>query len=102
MLYGNKNVRDALCRMAEGERLAQCLLFYGDKGLGKKTLALWFAQKLLCTDSGTKPCGRCKNCRNIAAGVHPDVTWVQHSGKLQGFSAETVRNVCSEAIIAPN
>lgn len=102
MLYGNKKVRDALCRMTEGKRLAQCLLFYGEKGLGKKALALWFAQKLLCTDSGNKPCGICKNCRNIASGVHPDVIWVQHSGKLQGFSAETVRNVCSDAIIAPN
>ncbi len=101
MLYGNQNVRSALSRMASGQRLAQCILFYGDKGLGKKSLAQWFSQRLLCTESDA-PCGHCKNCRTIAQNVHPDVVWVEHSGKLGGFSVETVRRICSDAIVAPN
>ena len=101
MLYGNQNVRAALSRMAEGKRLAQCILFYGDTGLGKKTLAGWFASRLLCTEPDA-PCGSCKNCRTIQQRVHPDVTWVPHSGKLGGFSVETVRAICADAVIAPN
>ncbi len=102
VLYGNESMLSALRRMTEGNRLAQCLLFYGDKGLGKKAIAKWFAQRLLCSCVGDKPCGKCKNCRTIEKNVHPDVIWVPHSGKLQGFSVETVRSVCSEAVIAPN
>ncbi len=102
MLYGNTAVRSALSKMTDGKRLAQCLLFYGEKGLGKKTLAKWFAQRLLCTAEGSKPCGRCKNCKTIEKNIHPDVVWVPHSGKLGGFSVETVREICSDAVIAPN
>lgn len=101
MLYGNETVRRSLERMASGQRLAQCILLYGDKGLGKKTLAQWFAQRLLCTQPHA-PCGNCKNCRTIAHNVHPDVVWVEHSGKLEGFSVDTVRSVCTHALIAPN
>ena len=101
MLYGNNHVRTALSRMAQGKRLAQCMLFYGDTGLGKKTLARWFAARLLCTEQNA-PCGYCKNCRTIAQNVHPDVMWAEHSGKLGGFSVETVRKICADAVIAPN
>ncbi len=101
MFYGNQSVRSALSRMADGMRLAPCILFYGDAGLGKKTLATWFAQRLLCSASDA-PCGVCKNCRSITAHIHPDVIWAAHSGKLGGFSVETVRNICADAAIAPN
>lgn len=101
MLYGNESVRKALLKMAGGNRLAQCILFYGDKGLGKKALSKWFAQLLLC-ESASAPCGQCKNCKTIQNDVHPDVIWVPHSGKLGGFSVETVRNICADAVIAPN
>lgn len=101
MLYGNSYVRAALLKMAHGKRTAQSVLFYGEKGIGKKTFAKWFAQSLLCENENA-PCGRCKNCRTIQNNVHPDVMWVPHSGKLGGFSAETVRNVCADAVIAPN
>jgi DNA polymerase-3 subunit delta' len=87
--------------MASGHRLAQCFLFYGDSGLGKKTLARWFAARLLCTQPDA-PCGMCKNCHTIAQDIHPDVIWVEHSGKLGGFSVETVRHICSDAVVAPN
>lgn len=101
VLYGNENVRKALLKMAGGDRLAQCILFYGEKGLGKKTLSKWFASLLLC-ESTEAPCGECKNCKTIQNDVHPDVIWVPHSGKLGGFSVQTVRDVCADSVIAPN
>lgn len=101
MLYGNIGVRKALHTMASGERLAQCVLFYGEKGTGKKALSKWYAKMLLCQEPDA-PCGKCKNCKTIDNNVHPDVKWAAHSGKLGGFSAETVRNICTDAIVAPN
>ncbi len=101
MLYGNENLRSSLIIMANGDRLAQCIFFYGDKGTGKKALSRWFAQLLLC-ESQNAPCGHCKNCRTIQNDVHPDVVWAEHSGKLGGFSVNTVREICADAIVAPN
>ncbi len=102
MLYGNHALRHCLTKMTQGSRLAQCLLFYGEKGLGKKTFAKWFAMSLLCTENNGNPCGSCKSCKSVLKNIHPDVMWVPHSGKLGGFSVETVRSVCSDAIVAPN
>lgn len=101
MLYGNENLRSSLIKMANGDRLAQCIFFYGDKGTGKKALSRWFAQLLLC-ESQNAPCCHCKNCRTIQNDVHPDVVWAEHSGKLGGFSVNTVREICADAIVAPN
>ena len=101
MLYGNESLRRALLKMAGSERLAQCILFYGEKGIGKKTLSKWYAKLLLCENENA-PCGVCKNCKTIQKNVHPDVIWVPHSGKLGGFSVETVRDICADAVIAPN
>jgi DNA polymerase-3 subunit delta' len=60
------------------------LLFAGPEGVGKRTLALLFAQALNCTSSqkGTpfrtpnSGCGECADCRQIANLTHPDVRLV--------------------------
>lgn len=78
-------------------------MFYGEKGSGKKLMADFYTKLLLCEapdDEG--PCGKCASCRNAASGIHPDVTYVEHSGKLGGFSVETARAVISDAYIKPN
>lgn len=101
MLYGNESLRNVLFKMTSDDRPAQCILFYGDKGTGKKTLSKWFAQLLLC-ENDKAPCGICKNCKTVQNDVHPDVIWAEHSGKLGGFSAAAVRAICADAAIAPN
>ena len=100
-LYGKDTLCQQLAQMEDGARLAHGFFFYGDTGLGKKTLAQWFAARLLCT-APQKPCGSCKSCRSIAASVHPDVLWVPHSGKKGGFSVETVRSICADLLQPPN
>ena len=35
-------------------------------------LAALFAQWLLCAVDGDSPCGQCRSCRELRAGVHPD------------------------------
>lgn len=99
--YGNASVQETLHRMLERDRAAHGFLFYGDAGLGKKTLAKRFLAELLCTGE-KKPCGVCKSCRMLADGVHPDVRFVEHSGKRGGFSVETVREVCMDLATPPN
>lgn len=100
-IYANQLAMDTINSMMENNRLAHSFLIFGDNGLGKKSIAEYFAMKMLCENKTDTPFGKCRACRNIRNHVHPDVIWVEHSGKLQGFSAETIRNICSEAFVTP-
>ncbi len=53
-------------------RLGHAYLFTGPKGVGKGTLAQALAQAVLCTGD-VPPCGRCRACRLVGAGRHPDL-----------------------------
>lgn len=59
----------------ERSRLSHALLFAGPAGVGKKSLATWLAQLLLCSEgmAASIPCGACHGCRLFAAGSHPDI-----------------------------
>ncbi len=59
-------------------RGVHAILLHGTRGVGKKSLALDFAEALLCAaplDDG-HGCGRCDECRLTAAFTHPDLRWV--------------------------
>ena len=105
-IYGNAPILELIRTMAANDRLPHAALLYGEKGRGRKTIARYFAMTALCTGKQA-PCGECPSCRKIAQDTaeihpHPDFIWVEHSGKKQGFSVETVRNICKDAIVAPN
>ena len=99
--YGNEQIQHNLHQMLLRDRAPHGFLFYGETGLGKKTLAKRFLAELLCTGT-EKPCGSCKSCKMLADGVHPDVRFVEHSGKRNGFSVDTVREVCVDLASPPN
>lgn len=54
-------------------KVGHAYLFVGPGGVGRRTLALAFAQFLNCERSDGDACGECGPCRRIAAGNHPDV-----------------------------
>lgn len=99
--YGNDDIQNTLQQMLRRDRAAHGFLFYGDSGLGKKTLAAHVAAALLCS-SDEKPCGMCKSCRMFEKHTHPDAVFVEHSGKRGGFSVETVRKICTDLATPPN
>lgn len=79
-------------------RLHHAYLFTGPEGVGRTTLALAFAQALLCAEPNA-PCGECASCRRVAANTHPDVRLVEpEKGVLR---AEQVREVTREASLRP-
>jgi DNA polymerase III delta' subunit len=53
-------------------------IFAGPQGVGKRTVALLFAQAINCLseDESRRPCGECGECRHIANLSHPDVKLV--------------------------
>lgn len=100
-IYGNRHIIDTFNNMLINNRMAHSFLIYGERGLGRKQIAAYLSSMLVC-ESENKPCGLCRACKNANARIHPDIIYAEHSGKLGGFSVETVRNICSDVYIRPN
>lgn len=82
-LAGHHGLRTRLAGAADRGSLPASLLFHGPPGVGKQRLALWLAQRLLCTGPApggqsrpVEPCGGCPACRFSTPLLHPDLHWV--------------------------
>ncbi|MBC7329202.1 hypothetical protein H5T88_02470 [bacterium] len=74
-IIGHKGVIDLLKSYIREKRVHHTYLFVGPKGVGKTTVALNFAKALNCENltPHTEPCDKCRSCRAIDEGYHPDV-----------------------------
>ncbi len=71
---GQEAVKRILSRAAAEDRVAPAYLFSGTRGVGKTTLARVFAKALNCERGpAAEPCNECLQCRQITAGISPDV-----------------------------
>lgn len=102
-IHGNEVLISALCNMVKSGRTAHTVLFYGEKGTGRKLIADFYASLLLCSNPvDNMPCGICTSCRNVEKKTHPDVIYAETSGKLGGYSVDTARKISADAFIKPN
>jgi len=78
-------------------------LFSGPPGLGRRTLALRFAQALNCPQpiAPGEPCGTCRDCRQIEAAQHPDLSIVQAESEGGTLKVEWVREVRRSLALKP-
>ena len=76
-------------------RLPHAILLTGPQGLGKEEFALYFAQSLLCEQSGVdgEPCGQCRACLLYQAGNHPDVTVISPLEGKKNIGVDQVREI---------
>ena len=71
---GQEAIKTILSRAAAQDKIAPAYLFSGTRGVGKTTIARIFAKALNCVDAPTaEPCNKCQHCKQITAGVAPDV-----------------------------
>ena len=86
------------------------VLLVGPAGVGKTTLALDLAAALLCTadDPSSRPCGACRACRLVLAGVHPDVHRLAPDGPGRqvvigggGSKVRGIRDLIAELALLP-
>jgi DNA polymerase-3 subunit delta' len=78
-LVGHEWAVDMLKKHVINGTTRHAYLFAGPPGLGRRTLALRFAQALNCQtplEAGI-PCGACRDCKQIEAMQHADLTVVQ-------------------------
>jgi DNA polymerase-3 subunit delta' len=79
------------------EHLSHAYLFHGPSGTGKRTVARAFAAALLSRDQSDPADVE----RRVAAGVHPDLTWVEPRGAHEILVDDVRRRVVREVALRP-
>ena len=88
---------------AAGEKLRHAYLFVGPEGVGRRTLALLFAQALNCTQppSPGEFCGVCRDCKQIQAMRYPDLSILVPEEGHQDVRIDQVRDLQHTLALAP-
>ena len=110
-LTGHEWAVQLLARDLTAGRLRHAYLFAGTPGIGKRTLALHFAQAINCLHPAAgSPCGECRPCRLIAKGTHPDMPVIQAgqatregrgSSESRTIKIEQVRELEQQVALSP-
>ena len=73
-IIGHREVIDNLKNRLREGRFHHAIMFYGPKGIGKRTLALEFVKAVNCKNlKSYNPCDECNNCKWIGEYTHPDL-----------------------------
>ena len=98
---GNSRLRQRLePRLSAG--LGHAYILSGPAGSGRHTLAAILARAMVCSDSGTRPCGRCPGCKKAEAGIHPDIITVSPEEGHREILVDQVRQMRVDTFVRPN
>jgi DNA polymerase-3 subunit delta' len=102
-IYGHDWAVTLLRAHAAGGSLRHAYLLAGPEGVGRRTLATRFAMALNCT---TPPepgsfCGECRECRQIAALAHPDLSLLTPTEGHKDILIDQVRDLQHTLALAP-
>jgi DNA polymerase-3 subunit delta' len=90
----------AAAALASRARWPHALLITGRRGIGKRALALHFAQALLCEapKPDGSPCGRCPSCGYVVAFGHPDLRLIDLFERDDEGSVQAVDEIVVDRI----
>ncbi len=83
-IIGHQQIIEQLQRTVASDRIAGAYLFVGPAGVGKETVAHYFAQLIFCQQDAQPPtvCRTCLACRKVDSGNHPDLQFIRPEGSL--------------------
>ena len=102
-LIGHEWAVDMLKKHVVNGTTRHAYLFAGPPGLGRRTLALRFAQALNCqtpTDAGI-PCETCRDCKQIESMHHPDLTIIQAESEGGTLKVDQIREARRTLTLKP-
>jgi len=103
-LVGHEWAVDMLQKHILNGTTRHAYLFAGPPGLGRRTLALRFAQALNCQtpiEAGPSACGECRDCKQIAAMQHADLTVVQAESEGGTLKVDQIRAARRTLVLKP-
>lgn len=98
---GMNELRKQLSATLREGLLSHAVLIEGEKGTGRKELALWLAKAIICKGEN-RPCENCSVCRKIENKNHPDVEIYGETGGARSFHIESIREIKNSLWLAPN
>jgi DNA polymerase-3 subunit delta' len=102
-LIGHEWAVDMLKKHVVNGTVRHAYLLAGPPGLGRRTLAIRFAQALNCerpVEAGV-PCGECRGCRQIAAMQHADLAVVQADAEGGTLKVDQIREARRTLTLKP-
>ncbi len=102
-LLGHEWAEDMLRQHIATGQLRHAYLFSGPSGVGRRSLALRFAQAINCTQPPEpgQPCGTCRICRQIEAMQQADLNILQSEQEGGTLKVEAVRELQHMLALAP-
>lgn len=97
-IIGHETAVQQLRAAALAGQPAHAYLFTGPSAIGKRTLAVAFAQTLNCS-GGDPPCGLCRACRLIPVGRHADVSVI--GADNDAIKIDQIRELQHDASLTP-
>ncbi len=90
-----------------GKKLSHACIIESQSARERESLALKTAQEFLCSSSGKRPCGACRDCRKVEGGIHPDLIYINRARDSEGkprreLYVDQIRAVIADASILPN
>lgn len=90
-----------------GERVSHAYIAASMSESVRRRLSEQLAAAMLCESELERPCGSCRQCRKVFAGLHPDVIEIAPGQDAQGrkrreILVDQVRFVCADAQVMPN
>lgn len=96
--HGHREAVEKILARLDAGTLPHALLLTGPAGIGKRCIAEFLAQALLCA-SDAPPCGACPSCKLAAEGKHPDLALLQaDNGRIK---IDMVRDLIRDFSFAP-
>jgi len=102
-ILGQQQAVDILLNELRNNTVKHSYIFFGVKGVGKKSTAIEFAKSLLCQyKKDGYSCDICEDCKKVSENIHPDVILVdfdfqqrllQKPQKSTTISIDTIRYI---------
>jgi DNA polymerase-3 subunit delta' len=91
---GNASLHNILTESALAGRLPHAVIFAGQEGVGKFSFAVSLSTLLFCGERDDHSfCGKCRHCRLIEAGTHPDLQIIQLGEDRKEIGIDSIRDL---------
>ena len=102
-ILGHEWAVELLRQQVAQDSARHAYLFAGPPGVGRRTLAIRFAQALNCLEpvAPGEPCGKCRNCVQIARLQHPDLIVSEAEAEGKTLKVEQVREARRTLMLKP-